>query len=94
MFDIATGFFLTRERGSYCTAERMRQLNYMIEEILVSQGYQTLNAYGLPAKMSYETADQFDGMVSLTMEAFERVSHQCPILISHPYFCSACLARS
>eukprot|EP00977_Amphora_coffeiformis_P018658 scaffold6634_cov158-Amphora_coffeaeformis.AAC.16 len=61
---IATGFFLTSERETHCTAARMRQLNSMIEEILVPKGYLILNAHDLSTAVSYETAGQFDGMVS------------------------------
>ena len=62
---VATGFFLTSEREMHCTAARMRQFNNMVEEILVPKGYLILNAYDLSTAVSYETAGQFDGMVSV-----------------------------
>lgn len=62
---IATGFFLTSEREMHCTAARMNQFNHMIEEILVPKGYLILNAHDLSTAVSYETAGQFDGMVSV-----------------------------
>jgi hypothetical protein len=79
---VANGFYLTSEREIHCTKARMRRLNYLVEDVMLSKGYNMLSAFDVSEAVSYETAGQFDGMhlmgpamKTVTVKLFHHLCH-------------------
>jgi hypothetical protein len=79
---VANGFYLASEREIHCHMARMRQLNHMVEDVMLSKGYNILSAFDVSQAVSYETAGQFDGMhlmgpamKTVTVKLFHHLCH-------------------
>ena len=57
-----SGYFLSSEREVWCTSHRMKEFNLQADKILRPMGYKMINAFDLSAAMTYDTANQADGM--------------------------------
>jgi hypothetical protein len=59
---VYTGYYTSSEREPYTHADRLRDMNRIVEEELVPKGYHLLNIYDLSAAWAFDADGQRDGM--------------------------------
>eukprot|EP00592_Proboscia_alata_P016787 CAMPEP_0194396002 /NCGR_PEP_ID=MMETSP0174-20130528/124740_1 /TAXON_ID=216777 /ORGANISM="Proboscia alata, Strain PI-D3" /LENGTH=697 /DNA_ID=CAMNT_0039192007 /DNA_START=97 /DNA_END=2191 /DNA_ORIENTATION=+ len=57
-----TGFYFSSEREHNVIAARSEKFSRIAEEILLSKGWKSLNAYDMTAAFTFDTAEQKDGV--------------------------------